>query len=527
MKKLYYGGTILTMDSSAPRAEALLTDNGRITAVGSLEALTCPDAQSIDLQGATLLPGFVDGHSHMAGVGVHLQQNCELFECRSFADMLARIRRFRELRDLTHGEPIMARGYDPAILEENRHPTAAVLDSLGFDNPICCMHISGHVAVYNTVAMELAGVLSPDYAVPTGGFAGRNTDGSLSGYFEERAKHAFNAVFKSNITDAQLEQAILTAQDYYLRHGFTTVQDGSGNGRRRLECLLRLAEEGRLKLDTVAYMGCTAADVPMWEELLERHGRGYKGRLKLGGVKLFLDGSPQARTAWLRQPYEDSPDYCGYPTLTLEQTTDRIRRAVRYGLQPMAHCNGDAACEQFLTAWETVGQNIPLRPVMIHAQFVGDDQLDRMKECGMMASFFVGHCWYWGDTHLKNMGRRALRISPTAPALQRGIPFSLHQDSPVTPPDMLHSIWCAVNRITRSGAQLDKACALSVYDALIAATRGGAYTYFEEDTKGILKPGAAADFVILDKDPTAVDPMTIRDIRVLQTIKADVPLYTA
>lgn len=527
MKKLYYGGTVLTMDPANPRVEALLTENGSIKALGGLAALACPDAEYMDLQGRTLMPGFVDGHSHLASFGLHLLRNCDLFGCTDLADLLERIRRFRDERNLTHGEPITARGYDPAIMAENQHPTAALLDSLGFDNPIRCTHVSGHVAAYNTRAMKLAGVLEPGYTVPTGGSAGRDGDGSLTGYFEESAMHPFKAVFDRAPTDEEVERAVLLAQEHYIRSGFTTVQEGSGNNAQRLECLIRLADAGKLKPDVVAYMACAPAATTMWEDVLARHGRGYKGNLKLGGIKMFLDGSPQARTAWMRQPYEDSTDYCGYPTLTMEQTVERIKRAVRYGLQPLAHCNGDAACEQFLTAWEAAGQNAPLRPVMIHAQFVGDDQLDRMKKCGMMASFFVGHCWYWGDTHLQNMGKRALRISPTAPALQRGIPFSLHQDSPVTPPDMLHSIWCAVNRVTRNGKQLDKSCAISVYDALIAATRGGAYGYFEEDTKGILQPGATADFVILDKDPTAVAPMTIRDIQVLQTIKNDIPLYTA
>ena len=164
---------------------------------------------------------------------------------------------------------------------------------------------------------------------------------------------------------------------------------------------------------------------------------------------------------------------------------------------------------------------------MIHAQTVRYDQLDRMAQVGMMASFFVDHCFFWGDTHRKNLGDRAWRISPTKRALTLGIPFSFHQDCPVTPPDMLRSVWSAVNRVTRSGVILGEENRLDVYEALIAATRGGAYTYFEENMKGILRAGALADFVILDRDPTAVDPMTIRDIGVLYTVKEDKILYRA
>lgn len=522
MKKLYFGGTILTMDKAAPRAEALLTENGRILATGNYEDLLC-DAEPIDLQGATLMPGFVDGHSHLASVGQHLSQNCDLMGCTGFDDLLGRIRAFREKRRLVNGQPINARGYDPAVMAEGQHPTARLLDSLGIDNPIRCVHISGHVAAVNTRAMELAGVLEPGYTVPKDGFAGRDENGNLNGYFEEAAMAPFKPFFTGDTSDEAVEAGILEAQELYIRNGFTTVQDGSGNDERRLRCYRLLADAGKLKVDVVAFLGGKADIVSTWDDILAENGREYRNHLKVGGVKIFLDGSPQARTAWLRQPYEDSPDYCGYPTQTREQTAKRIAQATEHGLQIMAHCNGDAACEQFLSCWEETGRT-DLRPVMIHAQFVGFDQLERMAKRGMMASFFVGHCWHWGDTHLKNMGERGMRISPTAQALALGVPFSLHQDSPVTTPDMLHSVWCASRRLTREGVQLDKSCAIDPYDALIAATRGGAYSYFEEDTKGILRPGAVADFVILDKDPTEADPRTVR---VLQTIKEDTVLYKA
>lgn len=519
-RKLYFGGTILTMDKEVPRAEALLTDNGRILAVGSLRQLQRADAEPVDLQGKTLMPGFVDGHSHLVSVGMNMTKYCSLVDCTGFEDMLERISRFREEKGLTHGESITCKGYDLAVMKEGKHPTAALLDTLGFDNPITCIHLSGHVAAYNTVAMKKAGVCDETYVCPPGGYAGQDEDGKLNGYFEETARKPLLPVFQSQVTEAELEEAVLAAQDYYIRHGYTTVQDGSANADARLRFLERLAAEGKLKVDVVAYMGAS------FEQAMEG---GYRNRLKIGGVKLFLDGSPQVRTAWLREPYEGEREYRGYPTLTDEQVENRLSKVFQYGLQPMAHCNGDAASEQYLNAWEKVtgGKKTDLRPVMIHAQTVGYDQLDRMEKMGMMASFFVGHCYYWGETHLQNLGQRGMRISPVKQAQKRNVVFSLHQDSPVTKPDMLHSVWCAVNRMTRNGICVGEDNRIDCYDALIAATNGGAYTYFEEDTKGILKPGAVADFVILDRDPTAVEPMTIKDIKVLCTIKEDKVLYKA
>lgn len=528
-KKLYFGGTILTMDKSRRKAEAMLTEDGRILAVGNLQELKGTAAEPVDLRGATLMPGFVDGHSHIVSMGLNLTKQCSLAGCGSFEELLERIRNFASTHDLTQVEPIVCKGYDLAVMKEGVHPTAALLDSLGLDNPIACIHMSGHVAAYNSVAMAMAGIDEDTYVCPAGGFAGRDEKGKLNGYFEENARAVFSPIFNAETTDAEIEAAFLTAQEEYIKHGYTTIQEGSANDGSRIRLLQQLAAQGKLKVDVVAYMHAAPKAVPQWEEALAYNGRDYKNRLKLGGVKLFLDGSPQVRTAWLRQPYEGEKEYRGYPRMTDEQAARRLELAVEYGLQPMAHCNGDAASEQFLSAWEAVtARKKPereLRPVMIHAQTVGYDQLDRMAKSGMMASFFVGHCFYWGDTHRKNLGQRGMRISPTKQAMQRGVAFDLHQDCPVTNPDMLHSVWCAVNRMTRSGVCVGEDNRLDVYDALIAATHGGAYSYFEEDTKGILKPGAVADFVILDHDPTAVDPMEIKNIRVLATVKEDAVIY--
>lgn len=167
-----------------------------------------------------------------------------------------------------------------------------------------------------------------------------------------------------------------------------------------------------------------------------------------------------------------------------------------------------------------------LRPVMIHCQTVRDDQLERMATLSMIASIFVGHVWYWGDVHVKNFGpERGNHISPAKSALDRGVVVNFHQDTPVTKPDMLHSVWCAVNRISRTGNVIGEEQAVDVYDALRAVTVNAAYQYFEEDTKGSIETGKRADLVILDRSPLDVEPMDIRDIKVLETIKDGESIY--
>lgn len=240
---------------------------------------------------------------------------------------------------------------------------------------------------------------------------------------------------------------------------------------------------------------------------------------------MVLDGSPQGRSAWMTEPYlGEDPGYCGYPWMEDGMVADYVKQAVAENKQILAHCNGDAASEQFLNAYEKAvnekKSGKDLRPVMIHSQTVRNDQLERMAGLNMIASIFVGHVWYWGDIHVKNLGdKRGNHISPVKDAMDRGVCVNFHQDTPVTKPDMLHSVWCAVNRVSRSGNTIGRDQAVSVYDALKAVTINSAYQYFEEDSKGSIMIGKRADLVILDQSPLEVEPMHIRNIRVLETIK--------
>lgn len=193
-------------------------------------------------------------------------------------------------------------------------------------------------------------------------------------------------------------------------------------------------------------------------------------------------------------------------------------------MQILVHCNGDAASQQFIDQYEVAKErthsNNNIRPVMIHAQLLAEDQLDDLKALGIMPSFFVAHVYYWGDVHIKNYGmERASKISLAKSAQDKGILYTFHQDSPVIEPNMLETIWCAVNRITKNGVLLGEEERVSPLDALKAVTKNAAYQYFEEDIKGTLKEGKLADLVILDKNILKVDPMEIKDIQVLETIK--------
>ena len=236
----------------------------------------------------------------------------------------------------------------------------------------------------------------------------------------------------------------------------------------------------------------------------------------MGGVKIFLDGSPQQKTALLRAPYEGGG--MGVQTMSAAEVLESCRFASGRGAQLLAHCNGDGAAELFLNALEqlTPAARAGCRPVLIHGQILGDDQLERIKRLGVIPSFFVAHVREFGDTHLTNLGRaRGMRISPTRSALVRGIPFTLHQDAPVCEPDPLDAVACAVLRTTRAGKRL-AGQEISVLDALRAVTDHAAAQYGFGD-RGRIAAGQRADFVILNRDPLACNAEDLPDLRVVET----------
>ena len=527
MKTLYYGGPVRTLEADS-LAQALLVENGVIAAVGDLEPLRARagNAAEIDLEGRTLLPGFIDAHSHFSGAAYALLQ-APLGEETDFAGIAQALTRFIADNRVPEGTWVVGKGYDQNALAEQRHPTRGLLDRVSATHPIMIVHQSGHMGVCNTMALERLGVTA-DTPAPTGGAIGRE-DGVLTGYMEENAFLYYQQQVPAPDL-ADLLDACRRTQQMYASHGVTTVQEGM-----LPESLFPLYREllarNMLELDVVAYPGVDALDeaCAAFPEAVRRYDRHFK----LGGCKLFLDGSPQGRTAWMRTPYQGAVDgYCGYGTMTDSALHEALMQAWHSGMQPLAHCNGDAAAAQYLSAVAAIERAHPdfrdLRPVMIHAQLLDIDQMDEVRQLGVIPSFFAAHVYHWGDTHIRNFGmERASRISAARAALDRGIPFTFHQDTPVLPPDMLETIWCAVCRITRGGVTLGADQRIPAEDALRAVTVNTAHQYFEETRRGTLRPGKTADLVLLDADPLSVPPDRLRNIRVLETVKAGETVWRA
>ncbi len=534
MQIIYYGGRIITMENPEDFPEAILvdTESGRITAVGTLEevrALAGEKAESVDLAGKCLMPSFIDSHSHITMAG-QMSLCADLSDCGSFEDIVETLKEFIRKKESSNLKAVLGFGYDQNFLVEQDHPHREVLDQVSREIPIIIMHVSGHLACANTRALELAGI-TKDLPDPEGGVIGREPGSRKpNGYLEEAGMTLIQNFIQTKMEfdyDAMTEQM----QEVYIENGVTTVQEGAAT-REGIQLLKKIAGSRRLKIDVVAYPMLTEEGKQTLEKETEYIGT-YRNRFKIGGCKLVLDGSPQARSAWMSKPYlTGEKGYCGYPWMPDQAVEEAVSYAVRKGQQILVHCNGDAASEQFLNAYEHAVQNLnpnqkhSLRPVMIHCQTVRNDQLDRMAKLGMIASIFVGHVWYWGDVHLKNLGtERGNHISPAKDALDREIVITFHQDTPVTKPNMLHSVWCAVNRLSREKQIIGAEQKIPVYEALKAVTINAAYQYFEEQDKGSIKAGKRADLVILDRSPLESSPEELKTINVLETIKDGICIY--
>lgn len=526
MNVIYTNGDILTMKDEHDSVEAVVVEDGKIVFTGSMKDASMyqkQDSKVIDLQGRCMLPGFIDGHSHFVSVANSLRL-CDLSSAKSFADIITLMKQFQKKHGLNENDWLIGTGYDHNFLKEKSHPDREVLDQISKDIPIYITHISSHMGVASSKALRQLNI-HEDVMDPQGGRYDRDSQGRLTGYMEENAFLTFqNRVPMPDIS--QLFELMKQAQDIYASYGITTIQDGMVT--RELFALLKAAaEKGILVQDIVGYLDLAkAADL---EEQNPIYFEDYQHHFKLGGYKIFLDGSPQGKTAWMLAPYKGT-DTCGYPALQDEQLYHYIETSVKQHHQIIAHCNGDAAAKQYVDQFEKVMRRYPdaldIRAVMIHAQLVRKDKLKRMKAIGMMPSFFIAHTWYWGDIHIENFGyERACHISPVKTAVDLELPYTFHQDSPVVACDIMKSIWCAVNRRTRSGVSIGEMEAINVWDALKANTIYGAYQYFEEDRKGSIEPGKLADFVILDQNPLDVDAKDLADIQVLCTIKEGKIIY--
>jgi predicted amidohydrolase YtcJ len=525
---LLRGGTVLTM-SSTPRAEAVLVRDGRIACVGSerdcVEAAV-GEPEVIELDGATLLPGFVDAHCHPL---VHGQfqtfTDCGWNSAPTIDDVVARLS--ARAGELPAGEPVRGQGFHQGNVEDLRYLRRDDLDKVATDRDVSVFHSSGHGAFVNSRMLDALGIgaHTPD---PQGGRFARDGDGVPDGGLWDAAfdaltgpsgvkvgNHAPN-VHLPDRPEALVAQ-LAWAQEQFLAAGVTSVVDAQVTSRE-LSTYLRLRREGGLRF---------RVDMLVLSSLLDQiEGLGLAGRLgddrlALSGVKLYADGSVTGGTAHVHEAYCCNPLDHGFLYHDIPEFNALVLKAHTLGLQTGTHAQGDAAIEITIDALEAAMHAHPradCRHRLEHCGLPTREAVDRMARLGLRPVTQPQYIGLFGDEMLRMLGERVERLVPHGDFLAAGVPLALSSDAPVTTPEPLKAIHAAVTRRTSGGTTLDDgAQKIDVMTALRGHTLGGAASIHRERELGSIEVGKHADFAVLSADPTAVPADELRELDVLQT----------
>ncbi|WP_417238191.1 amidohydrolase [Bizionia sp.] len=536
---VYYNGDIITMSGeTAEYVQALVVTDGKISFVGnSDEAMKIAGSGHImiNLEGKTLLPGFIDPHSHFINaLSMSNQANCSpspVGNANDVAGIVEALKNIQTEKSIPEGELIMGYGYDDTVMPEGKLLNRDDLDAAFPNNPVLVMHVSLHGAVINSKAMEKFGISDKTETPPGGIIVRKPGTNEPYGLIMETA---FLPIFERlpQPSEAELAQQIKDGQMIYAEAGVTTAQEGLSHVSDVI-ILKKAAENNALFIDVVSYPFITELDSVISTYGVEAFGN-YNNKFKLGGIKITIDGSPQGRTALFTTPYltggpSGETDWLGESTFSQDEVNIMLKKVYDNGLQSTFHANGDGAIDMCIKAHEFASNGNPTkerRTTIIHSQFVRADQLDKYVEYKMIPSLYTEHTFFFADAHIKNRGlEQASFISPMKTAISKGLKPTNHTDFNVVPINQLFVIWSAVNRVSRNGEVIGADERVSPFQALQAITSNAAYQYFEEDRKGMLKTGLLADLVILDKNPLKISPMEIKDILVLETIKEGTTIY--
>lgn len=530
---VYRGGTIITVNDAQPVAEALAVAGGKIIAVGSeAEVMKHRDGRTkvVDLGGKTLMPGFLDSHGHVTLGGLQaLSANLLSPPDGDVVDIPSLVQIVKTWASKNEAAVksvnlIVGFGYDPAQLRELRHPTKEDLDLISKEIPVLLIHQSSHLAALNSKALEMAGI-DANTKDPAGGVIQRKPGGQEpNGVLEENAMIMAIPKLLASLSADSVKTFAKAGTKLWASFGYTTAQEGRSNVVVD-NALIAAAKAGELDIDVVSY-----PDILMGRDHVEKsYSTTYANRFRVGGAKLSIDGSPQGFTAFRDRPYyapvgNYPPGYLGYASATAQQVLENVEWCYSKGIQLLTHSNGEAASDMLIAAIgaaERKHPNANIRPVLIHGQFLREDQVDAYVRLGVIPSLFPMHTFYWGDWHRDHtVGPVASNnISPTGWFRTRGSIFTTHHDAPVAFPNSMRVLDATVTRRSRSGDILGPDQRVDVMTGIKAMTIWAAQQYFEEKTKGSLEVGKLADLVILSKNPLKIDPERIDEITVDETIK--------
>lgn len=525
---LFHGGTILTVDESFSEVEAIVIKDKKIVAVGSFEELNNnygQNAKLINLEGRTMLPGFIDPHAHVISFAptVFLTENIGLVNFPNTDDALKHLKEIAT--NTPAGEWIMGSNWDPAVQEGPAALTIKELDGVSTEHPIFILNTSGHLAYVNSKAFEMAGI-SQDIKNPSGAEYVRDEKGRLNGVIKNNI--AFLPIWLANpaVTELELPDAITSLLNDFNKFGITTTSEfalgASTQSTSEFEVLIEASKRDDFTARVMAYPLYT-----LNQKWTDAGVQMYDGNdlAMLTGFKLIADGSNQGFTGLQRESYVHSHGTTGVQYMTVEEIIAIGKQRAKEGWQLALHGNGDKAIDNILEALDTLNNRgidlTKIRPRIEHCSILHDDQIEKMKELGVSASFLIGHVHYWGTFMRDSVfgPEKVQLLDRCASVEEKGISYTLQSDFAVVQPDILKMIEIAVVRNTFKEPDyiLAPQEKVSVESAIRAVTSEAAWQLMIEDKVGSIKAGKFADFVILEKDPRKVDKNKISKIRVLQT----------
>jgi predicted amidohydrolase YtcJ len=536
---IYTGGDIVTINDAQPSAEALAVKDGKILAVGTRNDLESnykgASTSVVDLGGKALLPAFLDAHSHyISSLSVANQVNVYPPPSGPGKDpesILAAIAKYRDDHQIPKGQLIQAYGYDENIMPSGRMLNRDNLDKGFPDNPVLVQHVSMHGVVLNSAAMKKFGISAATKTPPGGVIVRKPGTQEPYGLIMETAYLPIIAQMPQPTREEEVGWS-RAGQMLYAENGITTAQEGATHSAD-LEVMKRVTTAGANMIDIIAYPFITDLDKIMASNPMDTWGK-YNNHLKIGGVKITADGSPQGRTAFFTTPYllggpGGDKNWRGEPTFPPAMLNQMVKKVYDLNVPLLVHANGDAAIDMVLKANElATGGDVARHPplTIIHAQFTRPDQLDQYVKVHARPSFYTLHTFYFANAHVANRGpKQAAYISPMRDAIDKGIHPTNHTDFVVAPLDQMFMLYSAVNRVTRAGDVLGPDQRVTPLEGLKAMTIWVAEQYGEQASKGSLEPGKLADLVILDKNPLKVEPTAIKDIKIVETVKEGKTIY--
>ena len=514
---------VFTIDEDQPQAEAFAVKGDRFTAVGSssdMRNLASSGTEIIDAEGMTVVPGFIDAHSHPSSAGVNelVQVNADLRSITEIKEVL------RQRAAITQeGQWVRAFKYDDTKLAEGRPINRFDIDEVVPNHPAVVGHRGGHTGVYNSMALALAGVTSetPD---PPGGRFYRDSNGVLTGLAAERARYVFNSLIPSDSTREQRRDGVKLITELMTKAGLTSVHQ-TGASRNDMIAYQDARADGGMRFRMYLF-----PRVQLFEDLVNAGIRSGFGDevLRIGAVKFSADGSASERTMRMSTPFEGRPDDYGILTMSQEEIHEAVENAHRNDFQIGIHANGDVTIELVLNAYERVQRLWPRndpRHRIEHCSLVNPALLQRIKDLGVIPAPFYTYVHYHGNKWVEYGEEKMRWMFAHKSFLDYNIPVAPASDYTPGPFEPMMALQSMVTRKDFDGRVWGPNQRITIDQAMRICTLNGAYASFEENIKGSITAGKLADFVILADDPHDVDPDNIKNIEIVRTVVGGTTMY--